>query len=149
LAQRWVSGDKGLRVVMWPLADVDPERPKEDAMRSKTESPTLLVVLGGIGTSLVLLCCLYFVLLGCSALTLLTALGLSVVHSLRNWRAVAALIGAGLLALPVYLLLHTYAARLSLRAVFPALSAASAHREDVCPPQRWALSRSPTCELLC
>lgn len=93
----------------------------------------------GLGDVLELL--LYFVLLGSSALTLLTALLLSVVPSLRNWRAVAALIGAGLLALPVYFLLHTYAARLSLRALFPATSAVSAPREEGCPPQRWAVSR--------
>jgi len=78
----------------------------------------------GLGDVLELL--LYFILIGSSALTLLTALVLSVVPSLRNWRAVAALIGAGLLALPVYFLLHSYAARLSVRSVFPTLGGASA-----------------------
>ena len=80
----------------------------------------------GLGDVLELL--LYFILIGSSALTLLTALVLSVVPSLRNWRTVAALIGAGLLALPAYFLLHTYAARLSLRSVFPAIGGASAPR---------------------
>lgn len=80
----------------------------------------------GLGDILELL--LYFILIGSSALTLLTALVLSVVPSLRNWRAVAALLGAGLLALPAYFLLHTYAARLSLRSVFPAMGGASAPR---------------------
>lgn len=51
---------------------------------------------------------LYFTLIGSSVLTLLAAGVLSAAASLRNWPAIAALIWAGLLALPAYLLLHRY-----------------------------------------
>ncbi len=51
---------------------------------------------------------LYFILIGSSVLTLLAAGVLSATASLRNWPAIAALIWAGLLALPAYLLLHRY-----------------------------------------